>query len=200
MDLSELTPVQRGDANQSTRDEMRVPGEQGWFVVAQTGAEVSAVLTSAPERLTDPRRTGTIDRQGLASLIDDIQQARRTGFVAQQRSRLARGGIQQQHEIVALADLVGEMLSQREAELAARGITLRRSIKPAAVVANVSLLATLTNTPLDCAARHARTPVEIRIDIKDRPQIARFVFRFGHLPDDQADLAIAATTSPRPAI
>jgi hypothetical protein len=174
---------------------MGVPGDQGWSVVAQLGAEIGTVLTSALERVTHLERTGAIDRRGLSTLLDDVQQARQASFVAQQLSRLARGGIQQQHEVVALADLVSGVLAPREAELAARGIMLRRSIQPTAVVVDASLLATFVNATLDWAARHARTSIEIRIDTKGWPQVARFACQFGHVPDDQADQAISSSAS-----
>lgn len=198
MDLSELNPAHRGDVTPGMVGETGAPGDHSWSMVALVGAEIATALTAALERATELERTGSIDRQGLRALIDDVQHARRTGFVAQQLARLTCGGVQQQHEVVALAGLVSDVLAQREAELGARGIALRRSVKQTEVVVDASLLASFVHATLDWAARHARTSVEIRIDAVGWPQVARFACRFGHVPDDQADLTIASTASTPP--
>jgi hypothetical protein len=200
MDLSELKPVAPAPDRhgQSGLDHESAQVDPGWNAVAQVGSEVAVSLTAALDRVTRLQATGAIDRQGLQALIDDVRQARRAGFVAQQLARLARGGIQQQHEAVGLIPVLSDVLAQCESELAAHGLAVRKSLKPAEVVVDASLLSAFLQSVLDWAGRHARTHVDLRIEAKGWPEVARFSCRFGHVPADQADQAVATTTSTAP--
>lgn len=197
MDLSELkpSPPASDTHEQLGLDPASAATDQGWNVVSQVGSEVATALTAALDRVLQLQATGAIDRQGLASLVDDVRQARRASFVAQQLARLARGGIQQQHEPVGLAEVLADALAECEPELAAHGLAVRKSVKPAEVVVDASLLSALLQSVIEWAGRHARTNVDLRIDAKGWPEVARFNCRFGHVPADQADQAVASTTS-----
>lgn len=201
MDLSELKPSRSAHEAPVAGGPDAVPpqADAGWGVVAQVGIEVASTLTAALERVTQLQSTGAIDRQGLSALIDDVRHARRASFVAQQLARLACGGIQQQHEAVGLYQVMADVLAQCEPELAAQGLAVRKSIKPAEVVVDPSLLSAFLQAVIDWAGRHTRTTIDLRIDAKGWPEVARFSCRFGHVPADQADRAIATTTSAAPA-
>lgn len=198
MDLSELHPTRTAGDAFAPPGSSGTPSDQGWSVASQVGVEIATTLTSALDRMLELQRTGAIDRQGLSTLIDEVRHARRTSFVAQQLGRLARGGIQQQHEAVAVAQILAEVAAQHETALAAHGIALRQSVKPVEVVVDASLLASFVHAVLDWAERHARTAVELRLDTQGWPAMARLRCRFGHVPTDQADQAIASTSAAPP--
>lgn len=200
MDLSELKPASPAAESRDPFDQSgsSVHADVGWQVAAQVGGEVAAALTAALERVTRLQATGAIDRQGLCALVDDVRHARRASFVAQQLVRLARGGIQQQHEAVSLAQVIADALDECGAELSAHGIAVRKSIKPVEVVVDASLLSAFVQTVIEWAGRHARTSIDLRIDAKGWPEVARFTCRFGHVPADLADQALATTTSAAP--
>lgn len=201
MDLSELNPPRTAhEAPTSLGSRTALPqSDLGWSVLAQVGSEVGSALSAALERVTQMQVTGAIDRQGLSALIDDVRQARRASIVAQQLARLARGGIQHQHEAVSLSQVMADVLAQCEPELSAQGLAVRKSIRPVEVVIDPSLLSAFLQAVLDWAGRHTRTTVDLCIDAKGWPEVARFSCRFGHVPADQADQAVAATTSAAPA-
>jgi hypothetical protein len=100
---------------------------------------------------------------------------------------------------VALYQVMADVLAQCEPELAAQGLAVRKSIKPAEVVADPALLSALLQAVMDWAGRHTRTTIDLRIDTKGWPEVARLSCCFGHVPADQADRAIATTTSAAPA-
>ena len=67
-------------------------------VVARIGAEVSAPLTAALERVLALASSGRIDRPGLQALRREIDGARRVGLRGQQIARLAGGDVRQSVE------------------------------------------------------------------------------------------------------
>lgn len=185
MDLSELNST-RTQAPAAARTDMAVPErDMAWGLASQIGVEVAAPLTAALDRVRELQATGRIDRPGLHALYEELQQARRASIVGQQVTRLARGGIQQQHEALNLTHALRDVLTQREQDLAARGLAVKEVLKPAEVVVDASLLSALIHALFDWSLRHARTPVEIRLDMKPWPVHARIVCRFGHIPADQ---------------
>lgn len=200
MDLSELKPTDTAHASPNSMGPVTASPQPdlGWSVVTQVGVEVASALTAAIERVNRLQATGAIDRQGLNALIDDVRQARRASFVAQQLARLARGGIQQQHEAVGLSHVMTDVLEQCESDLSAQGLSVRKNIKPVEVVVDPSLLSAFLQAVVEWAGRHTRSAIDLRIDTKGWPAVARFSCRFGHVPADQADQAIATTTAAAP--
>jgi CheY-like chemotaxis protein len=186
MDLSELNPAGSSATVSAVIGTTLNESGLGWSVASQIGVEVAAPLTAALDRVRKLQATGQIDRQGLQALHDELLQARRASIVGQQITRLAQGGIQQQHETVSLAQVLRDLLSQRTQDLAARGIGVKQVIRSAEVVVDATLLSAFLHAVLDWGLRHARTPIEFRLDMKTWPVHARFACRFGHLPADQA--------------
>lgn len=185
MDLSELNPA-RSQAPSAAHAETGLPErDMAWGLASQIAVEVAAPLTVALDRVRELQATGRIDRPGLHALYEELQQARRAGIVGQQITRLARGGIQQQPETLNLTQALRDVLAQREQDLAARGLAVKEVLKPAEVVVDASLLYALIHALFDWSLRHARTLVEIRLDMKPWPVQARIVCRFGHVPADQ---------------
>jgi CheY-like chemotaxis protein len=199
MDLSELKPVGSQTSAVHPSIASGLHDELGWRVAAQIGSEVASPLTMAIERVQSLQATGQIDRQGLRALLDEMMQARRASIVGQQITRLANGGIQQQHETVSLAQVLRDVLAQRADDLAARGIAIKQVLRPAEVIVDASLLSALLHAVLDWSLRHARTPVEFRLDMRTWPVHARFACRFGHLPPDQVAGADTASSRSTPA-
>lgn len=186
MDLSELKPVGSHVAAAPVALSDGGPADLGWRVASQVGIEVASPLTLALERVHALKVSGQIDRQGLNALYDELLQARRASIVGQQLTRLAQGGIQQQHETISLSQVLRDVLTQRADDLAARGIGVKQVLRPAEVIVDASLLSAFLHAVLDWSLRHARTPVEFRLDMKTWPVHARMTCRFGHLPPDQA--------------
>ncbi|MBE7419962.1 MAG: hypothetical protein HS128_19830 [Ideonella sp.] len=188
MDLSALdassAPTPQPD--DGTTDE-RGHSDAAWRVATQIGADVASPLTQALEQVHELQATGRIDRPGLHALVTRIEQARRAGMLGQQISRLAlaQGTTRQQHESIRLPEALRELLALRQDELAASGVTVRQALKPAEVIVDATQLAALLNSLLDWALTHAKTPVELRVDMKAWPAHARLQCRFGHVPADQ---------------
>jgi hypothetical protein len=186
MDLSELKPAGSHAPAAARNDTAASERDMAWGLASQIGIEVAVPLTAALDRVRALQTTGRIDRPGLHALHEELQQARRASIVGQQITRLAQGGIQQQHEALNLTQVLREVLVQREPDLAARGLTVRQVLKPAEVIADASMLSALIHAMFDWGLKHARTPVEVRLDMKPWPVHARVVCRFGHVPADQA--------------
>jgi hypothetical protein len=200
MDLSELSspsaplpqPVEGAPIGCDSSD-------AAWHVATQIGAEVASPLTQALEQVRELQATGRIDRPSLHALVMQIEQARRAGMVGQQISRLAQSATQQQHESIHLTQALRDLLAARDGELSARGVVVKQTLKPAEVIVDATLLSALLNTMLDWSLRHARTPVDIRLDMKAWPAHARLVCRYGHVPADQVPpIRIARQAPPTP--
>jgi len=195
MDLSELgspsAPVPR-PAHGTT--DASGQSDAAWRVATQIGADVASPLTQALEQVRELQATGRIDRPGLHALMTQIEQARRAGMLGQQISRLAlaQGATQQQHESIRLPEALRELLALRHGELAARGVAVKQALRPAEVIVDATQLAALLNSLLDWALTHAKTPVELRVDMKAWPAHARLQCRFGHVPADQVPVAARA--------
>jgi hypothetical protein len=186
MDLSDLASPQAC----ITSDDAAIAGCStlitGWPVTASFGGEVAAPLTHALEATCQLQATGRIDRAGLSALREHIEQARHAAMLAQQITRLAQGGIQQQPEPLNLSRALRDALAARERDLLARGLAVKQSVQPAEIVGDATLLCALLNSLFDWSMRHARTAVEIRLDTKPWPTHARLTCRFGHVPEDRA--------------
>jgi hypothetical protein len=202
MDLSDLsspcTPVrsESGDVASDAFDH-----GAAWEVANQIGVEIACALTPALDGVRQMQATGRIDRAGLHALVTQLEQARCAGMLGQQIARLAHGGIQQQPEALNLTHALRDALAQRQDELTARGMAVKQLLKPAQVVVDATLLSALLNTLLDWSLRHARTPLDIRLDTKAWPAHARLVCRYGHTPQDQVQASaaesVARSGSPR---
>ncbi|HET7527876.1 MAG TPA: hypothetical protein VFK10_18185 [Burkholderiaceae bacterium] len=187
MDLSELssksTPVRSGSSRHPSASEETT--EAAYALADQVAIEVARSLTPALDSVRTMQAIGRIDRAELHALVQSIEQARHAAMLGQQIARLSRGVVQQQPEAVDLATALREVLAQRQEELAARGLAIKQLVKPVEVVADPTLLSALVGTVLDWSLRHARTPLDLRLDTKAWPAHARLVCRFGHTPPDQ---------------
>jgi hypothetical protein len=178
------------DAKLATPPGSDAPTEDGerWHrLVSEVGAEIAAPLTSALERIHALIATGRIDRAGLRSLRDEVEQARQIGMIGQQLTRFASGRVRQSHERLPLADVLKGVLAHRARETQARGIALKPALKPADVIVDASLLFSLLNTTIDWALANAHSFIEFAIDFKTWPIHARIVCKFVHRPADQLD-------------
>jgi len=126
-------------------------------LAGQVGAEVAEVLSSALARVELMVRSGRIGQHSLASLRDEITQARHVAMLAQQVSRLAAGGVAQAPESLDLPQTLRDALRQRASAMAARGIEVRQLLQPADVVVDASLLFSLLQNLLDWAFEHTRS-------------------------------------------
>ncbi len=153
-------------------------------LVSELSAEMAGPLTSALERVHILATTGRIDRAGLRALGDEIQRARKVSMSGQQLARLASGTLRQTPERLPLTDTLKDVLVQRASETQARNIHIKQVLKPTEVIVDASLLYTLFNTLIDWTLGHAKSTLELRIDIKTWPTHARLNCKFAHRPVD----------------
>ena len=166
-------------------------------LVSQVGAEIAAPLTAALERINALTATGKIDRSGLRSLREEVEQARQVGMIGQQLTRFAMGRVRQSHELLQLEEVLKNVLALRTRETQARGIALKPQLKSARVIVDGPLLFSLLNATLDWALANAHTNIEFTIDFKPWPPNARLGCRFAHRPPDQPDDGTTTTVPPR---
>lgn len=156
-------------------------------LVAEIGAEIAVPLSAALERINALTSTGKIDRQSLRALRAEVEAARRIGMIGQQLTRFASGRVRQSHERLQLNDVLNGVLAHRARETQARGINLKPSLTPAEVIVDASLLFSLLNSTLDWALAHARSHIDLAIDIKPWPAHARVSCRFATRLSDDLD-------------
>ncbi len=155
-------------------------------VVARIGAEVSAPLTAALERVVALASSGRIDRQGLQALRNEIDSARRVGLRGQQIARLAGSTVRQTVERLDLAQALHEVLHDLPMHGKGQRIAMPAPPTRAEVLGDASLLHAVLDIAADWSAALTDTEVQWRIDVRPWPVRARVVCRFALLPADQA--------------
>lgn len=196
MDLSDLnstSQVPDGSLTGAPGASEMAPADAAWRLADRIGIDIACTLTPALDSVRQMQATGRIDRSTLQALIAQIDQARSAGMRGQQIARLAQGGVAQQPETRNLSQALRDALGQRQDDLAARGVAVRHAVEAVEVVADPTLLSTLLETLLDWGQHHARTPVDIALDIKAWPAHARLACRFGHTLPDQLQHPVPAT-------
>jgi len=153
-------------------------------VVARIGAEVSAPLTAALERVVALANSGRIDRHGLQALRVEISSARRVGLRGQQIARLASGTVRQSVERLDLAACLREVLHGLAVHGNGQAIATPPAPTKAEVLSDASLLHTVLDAAADWSAALACANVEWRIDLRPWPVRARVLCRFAHVPAD----------------
>lgn len=155
-------------------------------VVARIGAEVSAPLTAALERVVALAATGRIDRQGLQALRGEIDSARRVGLRGQQIARLAGGDVRQSVERLDLPQCLRAVLAGQSVHAGGEAIAAPPAPTKAEVLGDASLLHAVLSAAADWSGALAQAHVDWRIDVRPWPVRARVACRFAHLPADQA--------------
>jgi len=168
-------------------------------VVARIGAEVSAPLTAALDRVVSLASTGRIDRHGLQALRSEIDGARRVGLRGQQIARLASGEVRQSVERLDLPQSLRAVLDGQAVHGNGQAIAAPAAPTRAEVLCDASLLHALLDAAAAWSGALARAHVEWRIDVKPWPVRARVICRFSHLPADRAAAAAGRADPPRPA-
>ena len=131
-----------------------VPAAATAMLAGQVGAEVASALSSALERVELLARSGRIGQHSLRALHEEISRARRVAMLGQQVSRLAAGHVRQAPEALELPQMLRDAIAQRADEIAARGVSVRQLLQPAAVSVDASLLFSLLLSLLDWALEH----------------------------------------------
>lgn len=156
-------------------------------LVNAVGEEISTPLTQALERVHALTTTGRIDRRSLRALREEVETARAVGIVAQQITRFASGRLRQSHERLDVAELLGSVLTHRARETQARGITIKPRLKAVPVLVDASLLFGLLNTVLDWTLRHAKSEIDLAVEMQPRTHQGRLVCQFTAFSADQLD-------------
>ena len=189
MDMTDIgrNRILPGDPRNTPGDGSDDRPDRWHALVAEIGAEIAAPLSAALERINALTSTGKIDRQSLRALRAEVEAARQIGMIGQQLTRFASGRLRQSHERLQLNDVLNGVLAHRARETQARGIHLKPSLKSAEVIVDASLLFSLLNSMLDWALAHARSHIDLAIDIKPLPAHARLSCRFATRLSDELD-------------
>lgn len=156
-------------------------------VVARIGAEVSAPLTAALDRVVALASTGRIDRHGLQALRSEIDGARRVGLRGQQIARLAGGEVRQSVERLDLAQALRGVLAGQAVHGNGDAVAVPPAPTRAEVLCDASLLHTLLEAAAGWSSALACQHVDWRIEVQPWPVRARVACRFAHRPADRAD-------------
>ena len=185
-----------GDSASAPRPSPTGHDDSRWrLLIAELGAEIAHPLTAALERIHALTSSGRIDRAGLRALRDEVEAARQVGMTAQLLARFANERLQQSRERMALADSLLAVLTHRQRETEARGITLQPVLKPVDVIVDASLAFSLLNTLLDWALVHARSRVDFMIDVQSWKSKVKLICRF-ELPVPDATIDAAGAPAP----
>lgn len=163
----------------------------GHALLGQLGSEVATTLSAALERVTTMATTGKIDRQGLRELREHIERARRAGIMGQQVNRLAAGRVRQSLERVDLNAVLRETLSQHKRQIESLGFEVRQLLGPAQVMADPTLMFALLEALFEWSFGHARSAVDLRLELKGSPMSARLSSSFLFLSDEQVEHSLA---------
>ena len=153
MDLSDLSFNPGEDDQKAAKSEHSMPWQS---MIRQIGREVAEPLTSALDRVTLLAETGRIDRQSLRLLRVEIERARHAAMLSQQLARLTSGHLQQSRERLPLPQVMKDLLTLRQRDLQARGITVRPVVASVDVLADPALLFAMLDAALDWAMTRAR--------------------------------------------
>jgi hypothetical protein len=159
----------------------------GHALLGQLGSEVAAALSAALEQVNALATTGKIGRKGLRELREHIELARRIGIMGQQVNRLATGRVRQIVERVDLTALTRDVLLQHRRQIESLGFQVQQTLGPAQVMADPTLIFTLLETLLEWSFEHARSAIDVRIELSEWPVTARLSCGFGFLSDEQVD-------------
>lgn len=159
-------------------------------LVGQLGSEVAAALSTALERVTEIATTGKISRQGLRILREQIEHARRVGIMGQQVERLASGRVRLAPERLDLTAMLREALVQHRRQAEAMGLQLRQSLSPAQIMGDPTLTFTLIEALQGWAFEHARSAIEMRLEVNAWPAFARLHCSFRFLSDEDIERSV----------
>lgn len=162
----------------------------GHALLGQLGSEVASALSAALERVNTLATTGKISRQGLRDLREHIELARRIGIMGQQVNRLATGRVRQVAERVDLTAMLRESLLQHRRQIESRGFEVHPLLGPAQVMADPTLTFALVETLLTWTFEHARSAIDLRIDLNEWPVFARLNCSFRFLSEEQIDRSL----------
>ncbi len=176
------TPAPEADRKPTGTDPL-----DGHSLLGQLGSEVASALSNALEAVTTLATTGKISRTGLRDLREAIERARRTGMMGQQVHRLASGRVRQNIERIDMTALLKESLVQRRRQQEALGIDIRAAMGPVQVMSDPTLVYALVETLLDWSLEHARSAIELRLELAGQPVGARLRSAFRRGTDDPAD-------------
>lgn len=168
----------------------------GHTLLGQLGSEVASALSAALERVNALATTGKIGRKGLRELRENIELARRIGIMGQQVQRLAAGRVLQNVERVDLTATLRDALLQHRRQIESLGFEIHQALAPAQVMADPTLMFTLIEALLEWSFEHARSAIDLRIELNGWPVFARLGCSFRFLSDEQVDHSLLSATGP----
>ena len=164
----------------------------GHALLGQLGSEVASALSAALERVNALATTGKIGRKGLRELRESIELARRVSIMGQQVNRLASGRVRQQAERIDLTALLRDSLAQHKRQIESLGFEVRPLLGPAQVMADPTLIFTLVETLLEWSFEHARSAIDLRLELNEWPVFARLSAAFHSLSDEQVEQSLVS--------
>lgn len=155
-------------------------GPDGPRVAEALGAALGPALTRL-EQLAQALRAGRgLGGAELADFEAALAQVHRVTVRSQQLGRLARGGLRQSHEKLALHEVVHQALLDRHAAFQAAGIEVLPYLRPVEVLVDAGLLVSVVETALDWAARPG-VRLQVKVELKNWPEHGLLAVR-GEVP------------------
>jgi hypothetical protein len=138
-------------------------------IVGTIGEEFAHILTNVLEQIVhaaaNPRSSG----DDLRRTYNSIDGLRRKAMALQQISRLAQNQVRQSHEKLSLQQVVQSLLTERQAEYAARGVVVNTRFKPVDIIVDPGLLVSLIASALNWVTEFG-TVVRLATSMKNWPQ------------------------------
>ena len=152
--------------------------------MAEHWPELAAALTEQAVETADRLLRGLellLQREKLSAaefrvLGNPALRLRHCAKQAQQIQRLQSGQVRQSHEKIDLAQVVESALQDRREELAAQGITLRRSLQATELLLDPTLGYSLTQAMLDWGLRLGEQ-MELRLERTEAPARVRLLLK-----------------------
>jgi hypothetical protein len=145
-------------------------------MLADQITEGTSALQTGIDQLLQRERISVAEHRALSLPAERMKAA---GLSAQQIHRFHNGRIRQSHEKVDMGELVEGVLQERKKELSVLGISLRRKLKPVAVLIDPTVAHTFVNAVLDWGQAFGNR-INVRMDLNHWPQHARLQVRVAH--------------------
>jgi hypothetical protein len=158
-------------------------------VLGLVAAETAAPLTRALDRVHELRQGIRPGQMELQALCEDLAAARRAGMVGQQIARLACGEFRVAEEPVDLALALSQLLADHRVAAGPMTVEFREQVKPATVVADLSLVGTLVQSLLAWCSECSTSAVAMRLAPREGAPQALLVCRFNRRvrPEEQPE-------------
>ena len=147
-------------------------------VVAQIGCEMEETVDSVIDQMRAMMSTGRLDRQAMLDLRCSLRRAKQISTNSRYIAHLAGRPSRVVGDAVQLADIVRDVIAEREADIRSHGAVFTRALPGVEIVADRALLVTLIHAVITWALEQASGSVAVCLE--PSPKSARLSCRFRH--------------------